>query len=68
MTASTVPCINIPPAPQRFNVEVAPSERALLAYLLAKIHRVDPDLLVVRQMATDYPTPTVCGSHCRDTT
>lgn len=44
---STVPSLNIPPAPQRFNVEVAPSERALLAYLLAKIHRVDPDLLVV---------------------
>ena len=32
---------------QRINVEVASSERALLAYLLAKIHRVDPDIIVV---------------------
>lgn len=36
---------------------MAPSERALLAYVLAKIHRVDPDLLVVCQMATDCLPP-----------
>ena len=32
--------------PQGFNIEVTPSERALLAYLLAKVHRVDPDVIV----------------------
>ena len=28
-------------------VEVLPTERALIGYLLAKIHKVDPDLIVV---------------------
>jgi len=28
-------------------VEVIASERALLGYLLAKIHKIDPDLIVV---------------------
>jgi DNA polymerase alpha subunit A len=37
---------------KRFNVEVAPSERALLAYLLAKIHRVDPDIIVGHNLAS----------------
>lgn len=31
---------------QGFNVEVSPSERAMLGYFLAKLHRVDPDLIV----------------------
>ncbi|CAI8021304.1 DNA polymerase alpha catalytic subunit [Geodia barretti] len=31
---------------KRFNVEVSLSERALLAFLLAKIHRMDPDVIV----------------------
>lgn len=64
---STVPSLNILPALQKFNVEVAPSERALLAYLLAKIHRVDPDLLVVCHLP-DYEAPCVSVSPCRDTT
>ncbi len=34
------------PSLQGFNVEVSPSERAMLGYFLAKLHRVDPDLLV----------------------
>ena len=28
-------------------VEVLPTERALIGYLLARIHKVDPDLIVV---------------------
>lgn len=28
-------------------VEVLPTERALLGFLLAKIHKIDPDLIVV---------------------
>ena len=28
-------------------VEVLPTERALIGYLLAKIHKLDPDLIVV---------------------
>jgi len=28
-------------------IEVLPTERALLGYLLAKIHKMDPDLIVV---------------------
>ncbi len=31
---------------QGFNVEVSPSERALLGYFLAKLHRFDPDVIV----------------------
>ena len=29
-------------------VEVVPNERALLAFFLAKLHKLDPDVLVVR--------------------
>ena len=31
----------------RMKVEVLPTERALLGYLLARIHKVDPDIIVV---------------------
>ncbi|GFN73923.1 DNA polymerase, partial [Plakobranchus ocellatus] len=31
---------------KKFTVEIMPNERALLAFLLARIHRYDPDLLV----------------------
>lgn len=32
---------------KRFNVETTPSERSMLGYFLAKLHRIDPDIIVV---------------------
>ena len=29
-------------------IEVHPTERALLGFLLAKVHKLDPDVIVVR--------------------
>lgn len=40
------------PILQGFNVEVSPSERAMLAYFLAKLHRVDPDIIVGHNMGS----------------
>ena len=34
----------------KMKVEVLPTERALLAFLLAKIHKLDPDLIVVSSL------------------
>ena len=36
---------------QGFNVEISPSERALLGYFLAKLHRLDPDVVVGHNLA-----------------
>ena len=54
--------------PQRFNVEVTPTERAMLAYLLAKVHRIDPDIIVVRAaepppLPPPLPPPHSSSSH-----
>lgn len=35
---------------KKMKVEVLPTERALLAFLLAKIHKLDPDLIVVSSL------------------
>ena len=32
---------------KKMKIEVLPTERALIGYLLAKIHKLDPDLIVV---------------------
>lgn len=53
-------CIHL----QNFNVEVTPSERAMLAYFLAKLHRIDPDIIVVSQArsspsSSSYPPPSL---------
>ena len=38
-------------------VEVLPTERALIGYLLAKIHKLDPDLIVVSINVFSFPEP-----------
>jgi len=35
-----------------FNIEVASSERGMLAYFLAKLHRVDPDVIVGHNLSS----------------
>ena len=37
---------------QGFNVEISPSERAMLAYFLAKLHRADPDIIVGHNLSS----------------
>ena len=36
---------------QGINIEVTLSERGLLAYLLAKVHRIDPDIIIVSALS-----------------
>jgi DNA polymerase elongation subunit (family B) len=35
---------------QQIKIEVMTSERALLAFFVAKIHKIDPDVLVVNKI------------------
>lgn len=42
-------------------MEIAATERTLLGFFLAKMHKIDPDVLVVsRVMRTDDSTVCVC--------
>ena len=50
---------------QGFNVEISASERAMLAYFLAKLHRADPDIIVGHNLsgfALEVSVRTPCMS------